>query len=418
MKNSKFKMKRKFRMSKITLFLLFLSLFGKISAQNISYKKYEYVGTGASQYYQYLPMLAGKRVGVVTNHTGIIQKIIHNEDNTTTIENEHLVDFLLTKKVNVTKVFAPEHGFRGTADAGEVIKDGIDAKTKLPIVSLYGKNKKPTSEQLKGIEVMLFDLQDVGVRFYTYISTLHYVMEACAENYIPLVILDRPNPNGYYIDGAVLEPPYKSFIGMHLVPVVYGMTIAEYAQMINGEKWLKNGIQCNLKIVPLKNYDRNVIYSLPIPPSPNLPNETAVNLYPSLCFFEGTNISMGRGTQWQFQIYGSPYLKKTAFTFTPKPNSGDKNPKYNGKICYGEDLSRTPPLTSLNLSWLLKAYQQTEGVKTNFFNASFDKLAGNKELKEQLVQHKTEKEIKTSWKDALEIFKKTRKKYLLYPSDF
>ena len=362
-------------MSKITLFLLFLSLFGKISAQNISYKKYEYVGTGASQYYQYLPMLTGKRVGVVTNHTGIIQKIIHNEDNTTTIENEHLVDF-------------------------------------------YGKNKKPTSEQLKGIEVMLFDLQDVGVRFYTYISTLHYVMEACAENYIPLVILDRPNPNGYYIDGAVLEPPYKSFIGMHPVPVVYGMTIAEYAQMINGEKWLKNGIQCNLKIVPLKNYDRNVIYPLPIPPSPNLPNETAVNLYPSLCFFEGTNISMGRGTQWQFQIYGSPYLKKTAFTFTPKPNSGDKNPKYNGKTCYGEDLSRTPPLTSLNLSWLLKAYQQTEGVKTNFFNASFDKLAGNKELKEQLVQHKTEKEIKTSWKDALEIFKKTRKKYLLYPSDF
>ena len=220
MKNSKFKMKRKFRMSKITLFLLFLSLFGKISAQNISYKKYEYVGTGASQYYQYLPMLAGKRVGVVTNHSGIIQKIIHNEDNTTTIENEHLVDFLLTKKVNVAKVFAPEHGFRGTADAGEVIKDGIDAKTKLPIVSLYGKNKKPNSEQLKGIEVMLFDLQDVGVRFYTYISTLHYVMEACAENYIPLVILDRPNPNGYYIDGAVLEPPYKSFIGMHPVPVV------------------------------------------------------------------------------------------------------------------------------------------------------------------------------------------------------
>ena len=280
MKNSKFKMKRKFRMSKITLFLLFLSLFGKISAQNISYKKYEYVGTGASQYYQYLPMLTGKRVGVVTNHTGIIQKIIHNEDNTTTIENEHLVDFLLTKKVNVIKVFAPEHGFRGTADAGEVIKDGIDAKTKLPIISLYGKNKKLTSEQLKGIEVMLFDLQDVGVRFYTYISTLHYVMEACAENYIPLVILDRPNPNGYYIDGAVLEPPYKSFIGMHPVPVVYGMTIAEYAQMINGEKWLKNGIQCNLKIVPLKNYDRNVIYPLPIPPSPNLPNEMAVNLYP------------------------------------------------------------------------------------------------------------------------------------------
>ena len=223
-------------MSKITLFLLFMGIFGQLSAQNISFKKYEYVGTGASQHYQYLPMLAGKHVGVVTNHTGIIQKIVHQKDSTITVQNEHLVDFLLSKKVKIDKVFAPEHGFRGTADAGEVIKDGVDTKTKLPIVSLYGKNKKPTAEQLKGIEVMLFDLQDVGVRFYTYISTLHYVMEACAENYIPLVILDRPNPNGHFMDGPVLEPAYKSFIGMHPVPVVYGMTIAEYAQMRNGSK--------------------------------------------------------------------------------------------------------------------------------------------------------------------------------------
>ena len=405
-------------MSKITLFLLFMGIFGQLSAQNISFKKYEYVGTGASQHYQYLPMLAGKHVGVVTNHTGIIQKIVHQKDSTITVQNEHLVDFLLSKKVKIDKVFAPEHGFRGTADAGEVIKDGVDAKTKLPIVSLYGKNKKPTAEQLKGIEVMLFDLQDVGVRFYTYISTLHYVMEACAENYIPLVILDRPNPNGHFMDGPVLEPAYKSFIGMHPVPVVYGMTIAEYAQMINGEKWLKGGLQCNLKIVPLKSYDRKAIYLLPVPPSPNLPNATAVNLYPSLCFFEGTQVSMGRGTKWQFQIYGSPYLEKTAFTFVPKPNAGDKNPKFNGRTCYGEDLSQTPPLSELNLSWLIKAYEQTSGIKTPFFTSSFDKLAGNKNLKEQLLQHKSEKEIKESWQKSLKDFAKIRRKYLLYPSEF
>ena len=265
---------------------------------------------------------------------------------------------------------------------------------------------------------MLFDLQDVGVRFYTYISTLHYVMEACAENYIPLVILDRPNPNGHYMDGAVLEPAYKSFIGMHPVPVVYGMTIAEYAQMINGEKWLKGGIQCNLKIVPLKSYDRKAIYPLPVPPSPNLPNATAVNLYPSLCFFEGTQVSMGRGTKWQFQIYGSPYLEKTAFTFVPKPNAGDKNPKFNGRTCYGEDLTQTPPLSELNLSWLIKAYEQTSGIKTPFFTSSFDKLAGNKNLKEQLLQHKSEKEIKESWQKSLKDFAKIRRKYLLYPSEF
>ena len=405
-------------MSKITLFLLFMGIFGQLSAQNISFKKYEYVGTGASQYYQYLPMLAGKHVGVVTNHTGIIQKIVHQKDSTITVQNEHLVDFLLSKKVKIDKVFAPEHGFRGTADAGEVIKDGVDAKTKLPIVSLYGKNKKPTAEQLKGIEVMLFDLQDVGVRFYTYISTLHYVMEACAENYIPLVILDRPNPNGHFMDGPVLEPAYKSFIGMHPVPVVYGMTIAEYAQMINGEKWLKGGLQCNLKIIPLKSYDRKAIYPLPVAPSPNLLNATAVNLYPSLCFFEGTQVSMGRGTKWQFQIYGSPYLEKTAFTFVPKPNAGDKNPKFNGRTCYGEDLTQTPPLSQLNLSWLIKAYEQTSGVKTPFFTSSFDKLAGNKTLKEQLLQHKTEKEIRDSWQKSLKDFAKIRRKYLLYPSDF
>ncbi len=405
-------------MSKITLFLLFISIFGRLSSQNISIKKYEYVGTGASQYYQYLPMLTGKRIGVVTNHTSIIQKIIYQKDSIITTQNEHLVDFLLSKKIHITKVFAPEHGFRGTADAGEVIKDDIDPKTKLPIISLYGKNKKPSKEQLKGIEVMLFDLQDVGARFYTYISTLHYIMEACAENYIPLVILDRPNPNGYYIDGAVLENSYKSFVGMHPVPVVYGMTIAEYAQMINGEKWLKNGIHCNIKIIPLRSYDRNAIYPLPVPPSPNLPNITAVNLYPSLCFFEGTNVSMGRGTQWQFQIYGSPYLEKTAFTFVPHPNTGDRNPKYNGKTCYGEDLSHTPTLSSLNLSWLIKAFHQTSEVKINFFNPLFDKLAGNKNLREQLLQHKSEKEIKANWQKELETFKKIRRKYLLYPSDF
>tara|TARA_R110002049_G_scaffold292893_3_gene477633 strand:+ start:344 stop:1333 length:990 start_codon:yes stop_codon:yes gene_type:complete len=327
----------------------------------------------------------------------------------------HLVDSLLSLKINVVNVFAPEHGFRGTADAGEHIKDGIDTKTGVPIISLYGDNKKPKPEQLKNMDVMLFDLQDVGVRFYTYISTLHYVMEACAEANIPLIILNRPNPNGQYIDGPILEMENKSFGGMHPIPVAHGMTIGEYANMINGEKWLKNGIQCELKVIPVKNYTHQMRYSLPIKPSPNLPNDKSINLYPSLCFFEGANVSVGRGTDKQFQVFGSPFLNKTkyTYTFTPQPNEGAKSPLYQGRVCYGMDLSKVKALNGLDLSYLTHAYQATEN-KSEFFNAFFTKLAGTKKLQQQIEAGVSETDIKSSWQKGLERFKATRANYLLY----
>ncbi|MGB1041802.1 MAG: exo-beta-N-acetylmuramidase NamZ family protein [Tenacibaculum sp.] len=385
----------------------------KVEKQNTSLK------TGADRTDLYLQNLKGKNIAIVANQTSVLNTLQRAEVSSNTMGSElkqhHLVDYLHNyNNITVKKVFAPEHGFRGKADAGEVVVDGIDTKTQLPIVSLYGKNKKPSKEQLKGIDVVVFDIQDVGARFYTYISTLHYVMEACAELGIKVIVLDRPNPNGHYIDGPVLEPQHKSFVGMHPVPVVYGMTIGEYGQMINGEKWLTNGIQCDLTVVPLKNYTHDYQYSLPIKPSPNLPNDKAINLYPSLCFFEGTNVSAGRGTNEQFQIYGSPYLKKTRFSFTPQPNEGAKYPKHKNKLCYGENLTEADELNSLNLSWLLKTYQETSRVKTKFWNAFFTKLAGTTKLQEQITKGLSEKEIKVSWKKDLELFKKVREKYLLY----
>lgn len=353
---------------------------------------------------EYLPLLKGKKVGLVANQSSVVFK---------GGQSVHLVDTLMKHQVNIQKVFAPEHGFRGTADAGELIKDGKDSKTGLPIISLYGNNKKPKPEQLQGIDVMLFDLQDVGVRFYTYISTLHYVMEACAEQNIPLIVLDRPNPNGFMVDGPMLEKEYTSFVGMHPIPVLHGMTIGEYAQMINGEKWLKNGIQCPLTVISCLNYTRQNSYGLRIKPSPNLPNDQSINLYPSLCFFEGTNVSVGRGTEKQFQIYGSPFLKGFDFQFTPKPNVGAKDPVHNGKICFGEDLSRIAPVQKLELKWLIKTYQQTEN-KTQFFNNFFVKLAGTQNLQKQIESRLTEQEIRQSWQQGLEDFKLVREKYLLY----
>ena len=355
---------------------------------------------GANQIGAYLPLLHGKRIGIVANQSSVIFKkatdsifeeypngdisFSHIHKNNTL--QTHIVDSLKSLNINIVTVFAPEHGFRGTADAGEKIKDGLDEKTGIPIISLYSANKKPKLEQLKEtkkyesdvnegvsqIDVMVFDLQDVGARFYTYISTLHYVMEACAEANIPLLILDRPNPNGHYIDGPVLELEHNSFVGMHPIPIVHGMTIGEYAKMINGEKWLKNGIQCNLSIIPIKYYTHQTPYSLPIKPSPNLPNDTAINLYPSLCFFEGTNVSAGRGTNKQFQVFGSPFLNDTDFDFEFKPeaNEGAKYPKHQNKICFGKDLTNHQKLTSLNLSWLIDAYQKTNN-KAEFFNAFF-----------------------------------------------
>ncbi|RYJ51417.1 DUF1343 domain-containing protein [Flavobacterium petrolei] len=359
------------------------------------------IKTGADNYEKYLPLLQNKKVGIVTNQTGILTNKIH------------LVDFLLEKKIAIQTIFAPEHGFRGTADAGEHVVDGKDAKTGLSIISLYGDNKKPKAIQLVGIDIMLFDLQDVGARFYTYISSLHYVMEACAENGIPLVILDRPNPNGSIIDGPLLEKEFTSFVGMHPIPLLHGMTIGEYAQMINGEKWLKNGAQCKLTVIPCLDYNRTMEYSLPLKPSPNLPNDQSINLYASLCLFEGTNVSVGRGTEKQFQIYGSPFLTKSTFNFTPKPNFGAKDPLYNGKECFGEDLTAYPKLTRLELKWLIKAYQNTSD-KTKFFNPFFTKLAGTKKLQQQIESGISENKIRKSWKNGLTAFKKMRMNYVIY----
>ena len=384
----------------------------------------ETVQLGADRYEVYLPLLKNKKVAIVTNQTGLL---IINYKNDTLISNPDkieivrrvpdtvsIVDFLIENKIQVQKIFAPEHGFRGTADAGEHIIDGKDVKTGLPIVSLYGNNKKPKPEQLQGIDILIFDLQDVGARFYTYISSLHYVMEACAENNIQLMVFDRPNPNGGIVDGPILEKEYNSFVGMHTIPLLHGMTIGEYAQMINGEKWLKNGIQCHLKVIPCANYNREMFYSLPTKPSPNLPNDQAINLYASLCLFEGTNVSVGRGTEKQFQIYGSPFLPKSDFSFTPIPNFGAKEPVYKNQLCYGEDLTTIPKVKQLELKWLIKAYNSTIDKK-KFFNDFFTKLAGTKKLQQQIESGIFETEIRKSWQNGLNDFKEMRKKYLLYP---
>ena len=353
----------------------------------------------------YIPLLKEKKVGIVAHQASVIS----SAKNTI-----HLVDLLRKKNISIQKVFAPEHGFRGTADAGEKIENQIDSKTQLPIISLYGKNRKPSKEQLKGIEIMVFDLQDVGVRFYTYLSTLHNVMEACAENNIPLIVLDRPNPNAHYIDGPVLNLEHKSFVGMHPVPIVYGMTIGEYAQMINGEKWLTNSIKCDLTVIPLQNYTHQTTYELKVRPSPNLPNKQSIALYPSLCLLEPTKVSIGRGTDLQFQVYGHPGFPKTDFSYVPKSNFGSKNPKHNGQICYGKNLTTVNPPSRIELKWLLNAYSSFP-EKDSFFLKGFERISGVSSLKNQLIEGASEKTIRDSWTDELNEFKKTRIKYLLYP---
>jgi len=367
---------------------------------------------GANRTEAYLPLLKDKKIGIVGNQSSLILNFSKNKK---VPAYTHLVDSLVSLNLEVIKVFAPEHGFRGTADAGETIKDGKDIKTGLPIISLYGNNKKPKPEQLKDIDIMIFDLQDVGARFYTYISSLHYVMEACAENKIPLIILDRPNPNGHYVDGPILNPEYSSFVGMHPIPVVHGLTMAEYAKMINGEKWLKNGIQSDLQIINMENYTYDLKYELPVKPSPNLPNAKAINLYPSLCFFEGTNVNAGRGTNKQFQVFGSPFLNQEIYnySYTPESLEGAKSPKHLGKLCFGEDLNEVPFLKEINLKWLINAYKSTANQK-DFFNSFFTKLAGGTELQHQIEAGMTSEEIKESWQSGLEKFKVKRQKYLLY----
>jgi len=364
---------------------------------------------GANRTEMYLPLLKGKRVGIVANQTSVIFKT----DNTFS----HSVDSLLSLKVEIKKVFSPEHGFRGQVDAGELVKDGFDTKTKLPIVSLYGKNKKPSKNQLENLDIVIFDIQDVGVRFYTYISTLHYIMEACAEQNIPFLILDRPNPNGHYIDGPTLEIENKSFLGMHPIPLVHGMTIGEYAQMINGEKWLKNKITSKITIIPVKNYTHKTPYSLAIRPSPNLPNDQSIKLYPSLGLFEGTNINAGRGSEFQFQRYGAPFLNSETmrFTYTPHANFGAKYPKHKDNLCYGEDLSNAIINDKMTLQWIIKAYKNTID-KSLFFNTdNFTKHAGTKLLQQQIQAGLSENDIKKTWEQGLENFKKTRNNYLIYP---
>ena len=418
--------------SKSTYLLLFFSIsFQLVScAQRAARKKVQSndtiakpIKTGASRIDLYLDLLKNKKIAIVANQTSVIEKLQRKEVASNVMGSklitQHLVDFLHSDtRITVKRVFAPEHGFRGDADAGEIVKNGVDPKTGIPIVSLYGKNKKPHPEQLKDVDLVVFDIQDVGARFYTYISTLHYVMEACAEENIPVILLDRPNPNAHYIDGPVLDMKYKSFVGMHPVPVVYGMTIGEYSTMINGEKWLKNGVQCNLKIIPLENYTHSSAYSLAIKPSPNLPNDTAINLYPSLCFFEGTDISVGRGTSHQFQVVGTPFyhLKRYTYQFTPVSNEGAKYPIHQNKKCYGYDLTNYETLNKLELKWLLDFYEAYKNhVKENkFFNTFFVNLSGTETLEQQIKKGLSPDEIRNSWQKKIQEFRLVRAKYLLY----
>lgn len=362
--------------------------------------------TAANRTEKYLPLLKDKKVAVVANQTSVIFKDDSNE-------HVHIVDSLVALGVNIVKVFSPEHGFRGKADAGEHVKDDVDTKTGLAIKSLHGKTRKPSPEILEGIDVILFDIQDVGVRFYTYISTMSNVMEAAAENNIQVIVLDRPNPNGHFVDGPMLEIEHRSFVGMHPIPLVYGLTIGEYAHMVNGEKWLKDGVQCDVTVIPLKNYTHDSEYSLPIRPSPNLPNDKSINLYPGLGFFEGTIINAGRGTEFQFQRYGAPFFPKTDFSYTPEPNFGSKHPKFNGQLCYGVDLSNTPKLNKVDISALVDAYNKTPKDK-EFFGKSFTIHAGNLKFREQIEAGMSAEEIRATWQEDVEKFKKVREKYLIY----
>jgi uncharacterized protein YbbC (DUF1343 family) len=364
--------------------------------------------TGSEQMELYLSDLLGKKVALVVNHTS-------------KVGGNHLVDTLLNRDIDIVRIFAPEHGFRGEADAGATVKDDFDEKSGLQVVSLYGSKKKPSVSDLSGIDVLVYDIQDVGVRFYTFISTMHYVMEACAEQGITFILLDRPNPNAHYVDGPVLDLAFQSFVGMHPVPVVYGMTVGEYARMIDGEKWLNTTENINIKIIPCLNFKRQNLFELPVKPSPNLPNLRAILLYPSLCFFEGTTVSVGRGTYTQFQVIGHPDLKNmVAYTFTPRSLPGAMDPPHKGKLCYGISFLEDQPGSlhqegRLRLEPLLTMYHLLKD-KDGFFlkNNFFDKLAGTDKLRMQIENNWTEEQIRASWTNDLNEFKLIRQKYLLY----
>lgn len=362
----------------------------------------EKINNGADRLELFLPLLKNKKVALVVNQTSILKN------------GTHLLDALITNNVSICKIFAPEHGFRGDADAGEKIVDGKDSKTGIPVISLYGKNNKPTPSQLADVNVIIFDIQDVGARFYTYISTMHYVMEACAENSIKCIILDRPNPNDY-IDGPVLDLKYKSFVGMHKIPILHGLTVGELAQMINGERWLVNAQICDLTVIPLEGWKHGQPYILPVKPSPNLPNSQAVKLYPSLCFFEATKISVGRGTDFPFQIVGGPDSKYGVYTFTPRSMQGAKNPLLKDMKCYGYDLRKTEFSGGLSLKYLLDFYKKS-GQGAAFFSSPrfMDLLSGSNKLRTQIIDGMTEEQIRETWQKDLEEYKTIRQKYLLY----
>lgn len=384
----------------IFFFIIILSI-----AKNSIAKEKVTIVPGAYHTAEYFPLLKGKSLGIVANQTSTIRRV-------------HLVDSLKSSGFKIKRVFAPEHGFRGESGAGEKIANSIDKKTGISIVSLYGNHLEPSTKDLAGINLMIFDIQDVGVRFYTYISTLQYVMEACAKHKIPLIILDRPNPNSFYIDGPVLDKKYSSFVGMQSIPVVYGLTIGEYANMLNGEGWLKDKLKCNLTVIKVKDYFHSYRYQLPIPPSPNLPDMDAVYLYPSLCFFEGTAISVGRGTEKPFRYIGFPDTTGGGFLFTPKSIPGVAlHPPYEDTLCRGLDLTkegmRSTLQKSLQLKWLIQMYSAFP-EKEKFFNNFFDKLAGTDELRKQIIENKSEADIKIQWKESVDNYLQIRKKYLLY----
>ena len=359
--------------------------------------------SAVNQISEYIDIISKKKIAVVVNQSSLI-------------DGTHIVDSLLSLNIDIKYIFTPEHGLNGDYDAGEEVENSLYKN--IPVISLYGNKKHIEDSFFEFFDIVLFDLQDVGVRFYTYISTLHYVMESCAKNKIQLVVFDRPNPHLQYIDGPVLDMKYKSFVGMHPVPVVYGMTIGEYSKMINGQKWLNSGLVCDLIVIKIKNYKRSDIMEYNVPPSPNLTNLNSILLYPSLCFFEGTIISVGRGTDFPFQIYGAPFFN-TNFIFKPSPNSGSKYPKYNGQLCYGYDLSNYNVskafVEKIDLNFLINAFRQTPvNEQKDFFNSFFDRLAGNGDLKDKIMEGWDEDRIRKSWESDLDKFNLIRKKYLMY----
>ncbi|MBB1305363.1 exo-beta-N-acetylmuramidase NamZ domain-containing protein [Pseudoalteromonas sp. SR43-5] len=384
----------------ITLFFIFSAIFIPSVQANEANNS---LVVGAQQYAKYLPQLKNKRVGLVVNQTSIIGQT-------------HLVDALLAKSINITKIFAPEHGFRGDHDAGAHVKNAVDSKTGIPLISIYGKNKKPSQAALADVDVIIFDIQDVGVRFYTYISSMHYMMEAAAEQRIEFLVLDRPNPNIAYVDGPILEPEFKSFVGMHPIPVLHGMTVGELAKMIKGEGWINKAPDLKLTVIPVDHYTRKSAYSLPVKPSPNLPNDQAIALYPSLCFFEATPISIGRGTDFAFQVIGYSPITLGDFSFTPRAIKGAAlNPKFKNQTVQGLDL-RQANITGLNLTYLINAYTELSKNNISFFERAefMDKLAGTNKLRLAIEAGQSEAQIKQSWQAGLVQFKAQRAPYLLY----